>query len=75
MGPSFEIPERVSNIAITENIEVGRAFEKLGLHEQSQLKIIGAVDYLTKSRMNRKELVRLALLMAFQEFDNKDLFE
>jgi non-canonical (house-cleaning) NTP pyrophosphatase len=87
MGPSFALPERVTDIAITgnnmktsylsisENLEVGRAFEKLGLHEQSQLKIIGAVDYLTRSRINRKELVRLALLMAFQEFENKELFE
>ena len=58
-----------------EGIEVATAFEQLDLgHDRAHFKHIGSIDYLTRSRCNRKELVKKALLMSFQQFENEDLY-
>ena len=71
-GPGFEFPPSVVERAL-EGIEVGDMMEKITGIEKIGEKF-GAIYYLTKGKISRIELTRLAVTMALIPRINKELY-
>jgi len=72
-GPGFEFPPSVVKKAL-EGMEVGEVMEKITGIEKIGEKF-GAIYYLTKGRISRIELTRLAVTMALIPRINKELYK
>ncbi len=71
-GPGFEYPPYVIR-RIKEGVEAGKAMDEL-VGERDLKKKIGAIGYLTHGILPRKELNKLAVLMALVPRMNRELY-
>ncbi len=70
--PHFELPESISK-ELLKRIELGHVIDKItGEHNTKQKE--GAIGFLTKGRMNRKELYVQGIIVSLVHFMNENLY-
>lgn len=75
LSSAFEFPIEVTKLVFAENINIDKAFYKVGLTKNPRIGAAeGAIGYLTKGRLNRKEYTKQGIMMALIHLENSILF-
>jgi inosine/xanthosine triphosphatase len=76
LSSSFEYPTKVTELVLSENIEIDEAMHKTGLTENKRIGYSeGVVGFLTKGRVTRKDYTEQAVIMALIHLENPELFK
>jgi inosine/xanthosine triphosphatase len=74
LSPAFEYSPRVVDL-VNKGMDINQAYYSLGLTDDEKIgSSQGAIGLLTKGRWCRKEMVKLAIIAALIQLDNKDLY-
>ncbi len=75
LSSAFEYPIKITKLVFDEKINITQAFVKAGLTNNPKLgSFEGAVGFLTKGRLNRKEYTKQALRTALIHLENPGLY-
>lgn len=72
ISPMFQIPNSISD-KLSEGIELGSIINQISDKNKPENKG-GAVDYFSKGKISRKEMTKLAIIMALIPFINKEFY-
>ncbi len=76
ISSGFECPPKVIKLVRSNNWDLNKAFQSVGLTEKYNLgNHEGAVGLLTKSRLNRLEFTKQAVMMAMIQIENHQLYK
>lgn len=71
ISSGFEYPKEATRLVFEEGIDINEAFYRMKLTKSRKIgNKKGAIGILTKNRLNRKELVKQAVMMAVIEIEN-----
>jgi inosine/xanthosine triphosphatase len=71
LSSAFEYPQKVINLVNNEGLNISEAFFKSGLTQNSNIgSAEGAIGYLTKGRLPRKEYTKQAITTALIHLEN-----
>jgi inosine/xanthosine triphosphatase len=74
-SPMFEYPIEATKLVIEQGMDFNRAFLETGLTNKERMgNFEGAVGFLTKGRMPRKEVTKIAMRMALIHLEFSDLY-
>lgn len=72
LSSAFEYPQKVIDLVNNEGLNISEAFFKSGLTQNSNIgSAEGAIGYLTKGRLPRKEYTKQAITTALIHLENK----
>ena len=72
---AFEFPRMVTDLIIQEGLDANEAFLKAGLTKNPKLgSAEGAIGFLTKGRVTRKEYTKQAIRTALIQLENPNLY-
>ncbi len=75
LSSSFEYPLKVTELVLSENIEIDEAMHKTNITENKRIGYSeGVVGFLTKGRITRKNYTEQAVMMALIHLENPELF-
>ncbi len=75
LSSAFEYPINVTKSVFDEGIDINQAFFKNGLTKNEKLgSAEGAIGYLTKGRIKRKDYTKQAIYMAMIHLENAELY-
>ncbi len=75
LSSAFEYPVEVTRLVFDEEINITQAFVKTGLTNNPKLgSAEGAIGFLTKGRLTRKEYTKQALRTALIHLENPELY-
>jgi len=75
LSSAFEYPIAVTEYVLEDGLEVSSAFFKAGLAKDEKIgSREGAIGFLTKNRIVRKEYTKQAIRMALIHLENKELY-
>lgn len=75
LSSAFEFPKQITNLILEENINASQAFHKANLTTEEYIGYSeGIVAFLTKGRLNRKELTKQAIMNALIHLENPELY-
>ena len=70
MSPSFEWPKKMTEL-ILQGFDASQAFKEMGLNNHKKIGAdVGAINTLTKGKINRKEYTKLSVMMALLHLEN-----
>jgi inosine/xanthosine triphosphatase len=75
LSSCFEYPKEITRLVLEEGIDINQAFIKKGLTKNPKLgSAEGAIGFLTKGRVIRREYTKQAIQMALIHLENPDLY-
>ena len=76
LSSSFEYPTKVTELVLSENIEIDEAMHKTNLTENKRIGYSeGVIGFLTKGRITRKDYTEQAVMMALIHLEKPELFK
>lgn len=75
LSSAFEYPKEATRLVLEEGLDITQAFNKIGLTDDPNLGAAnGAVAFLTKGRITRKEYTQEAIRMALIHLEHPELY-
>jgi len=73
LSSGFEYPIKVTELVFKEGLDINQAFHKVGLTKDPKIgSSSGAIGFLTKNRLPRKEYVKESIRTALIHLENKE---
>ena len=75
LSSAFEFPKQITDLIFKENLNASQAFHKAKLTTEEYIGYSeGIISYLTKGKVNRKELTKPAIVNALIHLENPKLY-
>lgn len=75
LSSAFEFPLKVTQLVLGKGLDINQAFYKTGLTKNPELgSAEGAIGFLTKGRLPRKDYTKQAITAALIHLENKELY-
>lgn len=75
LSSAFEYPIKVTRLVLNKGLDINQAFFKTGLTDNPKLgSAEGAIGFLTKGRLPRKDYTKQAIATALIHLENKKLY-